>query len=371
MKNKINIVLIGLGLIFLGACKDDDGNGDPCTANFNQEAMFVNLADNLILPAYAELNEAVNDLSEKSTAFVNNPAVASLNDLRSSFFQTYLLWQRASPFEFGPAADVFLRASINNFPLNVEQLMTNVETEIYDFNLPEEYDKGLPALDYLLFGVGADEATVVDFYAANENYKNYLLAVVKDIKDRVNQTNDNWTNGYRATFVNNTGTAAGTALSQIVNQINQHYEFIKREKLGVPSGVLTLGFTNPETVEAYFSGFSVQLAMEALEASYGFYLGRSKSGVDGIGFDDYLVAVNAEKNGALLSDLINAQYIQATAAVAELDRNVALSDLVENETDLVVAAYNEVTKQLVNLKTDMPSVLCVSITYIDNPSDSD
>ncbi|MCB0614576.1 MAG: peptidase M75, partial [Phaeodactylibacter sp.] len=48
-----------------------------------------------------------------------------------------------------------------------------------------------------------------------------------------------------------------------------------------------------------------------------------------------------------------------------------LSGAIEGNNERVVNAYNEITRQLVNIKTDMPSVLCVSITYVDNASDSD
>ena len=69
--------------------------------------------------------------------------------------------------------------------------------------------------------------------------------MVTDIQERVNHTYNGWTNGYDETFINNTGTAAGTSLSLIINGLNENYEMIKREKLGVPSGVLTLDFPNP------------------------------------------------------------------------------------------------------------------------------
>ena len=48
-----------------------------------------------------------------------------------------------------------------------------------------------------------------------------------------------------------------------------------------------------------------------------------------------------------------------------------LSAAVDEDMELAIEAYNQVTRQVVNLKTDMPTLLCVAITYIDNPSDSD
>ena len=83
----------------------------------------------------------------------------------------------------------------------------------------------------------------------------------------------------------------------------------------------------------------------------------------------FLIKINAEKNGQSLNDLIKAQFTAAIDAVKNTP--APLHDTVVNDNETVVNAYNEITKQLVNIKTDLPSVLCVSITYIDNPSDSD
>jgi len=59
----------------------------------------------------------------------------------------------------------------------------------------------------------------------------------------------------------------------------------------------------------------------------------------------------------------------AIASLTNLEGSLQ-EEVAENQA-AVENAYAEVTKNLVNLKTDLPSVLCVSITYIDNPSDSD
>jgi hypothetical protein len=144
---------------------------------------------------------------------------------------------------------------------------------------------------------------------------------------------------------------------------------IKREKLGVPSGVLTLGFSNPDKVEAPGLAISKELALEALKASKSLYLGMSVSDADGLGLDDYLTEVNALKSEEKLDDLIQNQFELAIRSIENLE--LTLQEEARDNQENVENAYAEVTKNLVNLKTDLPSVLCVSITYIDNPSDSD
>jgi predicted lipoprotein len=353
-------------VLFIAACGDDP-QPTGCETDFDQEAMFTSLADNLIMPTYAVLKNEVDDLAMKNIAFQANPNPTTLTALRTTFFDAYLTWQKASPYIFGPSEAVFLFNSVNNFPLNVEETETKITAENYDFTSPDAFDKGFPAIDYLLYGIGNNETEIINQFINDAKYLTYLDKVIEDIQTRVDATATGWET-YRATFITNTGTAAGSSLSLIVNAFNQNYEYIKRDKLGIPSGVLTLGFTNPTKVEAYYSGYSSEMAITALMSSQEFYLGRR----DGLlGLDDYLQKIGTMKGDKTLDAVIQEQFQIAISTVQDLGTTKSLSELVETETQSVVNAYNEVTKQLINIKTDMPSVLCVSITYIDNPSDSD
>jgi hypothetical protein len=92
-------------------------------------------------------------------------------------------------------------------------------------------------------------------------------------------------------------------------------------------------------------------------------------GKNGVGLDDYLRTVGTMKGNETLDAVIQNQFTSALNALDALSN--PLSETVNTNNAAVVNAYNELTKQLVYIKTDMPSVLCVAITYIDNPSDSD
>lgn len=364
-------------VLFITACSDDP-QISSCDTEFDQVGMFTNLADNLIIPAYTDLKVKVDVLESKVSDFQSNTNQSTLDNLRAAWFDAYLAWQVASPYEFGPGADEFLRESLNNFPLNtvvVDEKIQNSDYDFtspdapdYDFTSPDAYDKGFPALDYLLYGIAANDTEIINKYTTTStptSYSLYLDNVIIDIKSRVDNTFNAWTEGtYKTDFITNTGTAAGSSLSLIVNSFNQSYEYIKRERLGVPSGILTLGFTNPTKVEAYFSGRSLELAVKSLESSRDLYLGKT-----GLSLDDYLETIGTPKRDTTLNAVIQEQFIAAINSVSSLQGK--LSDIVESDAQSVVDVYYEVTKQLVNIKTDMPSVLCVSITYVDNPTDTD
>lgn len=359
MKNAIKSLLL-VFLIAIASCVDDNKGGDPCQIDFDQMAMFTEMADNLIIPAYENLGEEINELNTATIGFTGNLTVGNLQILKAAFNTAYLVWQQAAPYEFGPADEVFLRSSLNNFPANTDEIDANIDSGNYDFNQPDRYDKGFPALDYLLFAETSEEAVVTAF-ANNPQRVQYLKDVVADMKSRVDATLNGWkNNGYRLSFIENTGTAAGSSLSLVVNNLNEYFEAIRRDKVGIPSGILTIGLTNPTSVEAYYSGSSIPLLDASVLTIYNFY---------NAGLDEYLQAADAEKNGKSLDTIIKDQFDLAIAKIDALGG--PLSEEVDTNAEAVQEIYAALAQQVVNLKTDLPSVLCVSITYVDNPSDSD
>ena len=365
---KMLFVIALLGWVACG----DNTEDDPCNVDFDQSAMFQHYTNQLIVPAYTALKEKVDIMSNDATAFTSNPNITTLAAFRSSFLEAYAQWQYASGYNFGPAEEVFLTNSLNNFPLDTAALQSNIESGNYDFTSPDDFDKGFPALDYLLYGTGHDESGVVAAYLDNSamaaNRLEYLNSLVADIEMRVNHVYNAWTTGdYANTFNTNTGTAAGTSLSLLVNYFNENYENLKRNKIGIPSGALTLGFTNPTKVEAFYSGQSFMLAQHALDAAEDMYLGKAND-ADGLGLDDYLKAINSQ-DAQPLHESITTQFGNARNALNQL--NDPLSDAADNQNAAFVTAYNELSKLVVDIKTNMPSLMCIAITYVDNPSDSD
>ena len=362
------------------ACKereDDDGNGQiTCTGDFDLESMYLNIADNIIIPSYRDLQESIRALEESHYVFADEPTVSKLQTVRENFKQAYLDWQTVAQYDFGPAETFFLKNVINNFPLNVEEtrIFSTLEAGTAYVSDPNSFSSGLPAMDYFLYGVAETDDEIVTFYASSGDgvdMLNYIGALIQDMRVKAQSTLNEWTNNYKQEFISNTGTAAGSSLSLLLNGFNKQYEIIKREKLGIPSGVLTLEIPNPEKAEGFYSDLSFPLTIKALQASLDLYKGKQNNGSDNVGFEELLKFINAQKDNSNLDDIIQQQFSTAISTLQELESQGTMTELIELDQPSVVMAYNEVTKQLVNIKTDMPSILCVSITYIDNPSDSD
>lgn len=359
-----------LPFVFLTSCSTDGDNDMSCTGDFDQTALLTHMADELILPSVESFSSEASDLDGRIEQFLETKESGDLQAARNAYVEAYTSYQFLAQFLFGPAEQINFRERVNNFPVNEGQLMTSIENEDYDFSLSMQYDQGFPALDFLLFGQG-DTAETTDRFSSNDKYASYLREVAGDIAATAEELKEEWQD-YRLEFIDRTGTAAGASLAQLVNSWNEEYEITKRDRLGIPSGQVTLGFTNPDKVEAYYSQISLDLLKTSIEAAKQVFEGQSfQSNEDGIGLSDVLDHVSAEKDGRALSQIISDQYQMILDNAQALPEDVPLSELVETEKDAVQSLYVEASKQVLHKKTDLPSVLCIAITYVDNPSDSD
>ena len=368
IKNTYYLFYAFVVTLLLFSCDEDDG-GNACSSDFDQSGMFANVSDNIILPGYEDLETATMDLESAVTTFVDtDQSITQLENVRTIFKSAYLKWQKVALFQFGPAEMQNLRPLLNNFPVDNAAVEDNISSGTYDLSNISTFDKGFPALDYLLYLPGATDQEIVNSFSVDTDAakrKEYLRDLVSEIHSRVEQTLNGWQQGaYRDEFINNTGTDAGSSLSLLINGLNEFYEDIRRDKIGIPSGIQDLGFTSPDKVEAVYSGISIDLLRTSIEACQ-----RTFNGGSGSGLDDYLDAFNAEKNGEALSKLIKDSFTSSISSLEEIDGTLA--EAVDNDQDDVRTAYTEISRQVIQLKTDMPAVMCVAITYIDNPSDSD
>lgn len=363
---RFSLLLFLTAFMGFSACNSDNGNeGSPCAGSFDQTNMFSNIADHLIISGYNDFASKASALDDAAIAFISSGTTSDFDALRNAWKTAFLSYQNIAQYEFGPAEDHLLRSTIGNFPAHVDDIEVILNTGSFDMNAPDAYFKGLAALDYLLYGLMIDKEAIANSYLEDSerggNQRNFLLAITNQIKEVALAVQDGWVSkGYKAAFIENTGTAAGTSLSLLINGWNQNYEITKRDRIGIPSGVLTLGFTNPENVETFYSGISLDLLKESVAASEQLYLA---------GIDDLVIFVDAQKAGESLDALIKDQFTSAKNAISQI--NSTLADAVDNNPSNVATAYNELTKQVVQIKTDLPSVICVAITYVDNPSDSD
>ena len=180
-------------VLLTAACKNDepsqpDGNG------FDTEAMLTNVSSSVIIPAYSEAVQAVQGLSETFEQYKANPTQAQYLELRSAFLNAYTAWQDCSPFEFGPAADINLRLTVNTFPADTARIQALFETQDYDLSLANNSAaKGFPALDYVLYGMP-------DSALSTDGVTRFMRNNISMMQDALSQVLTQWKGTFAAEF---------------------------------------------------------------------------------------------------------------------------------------------------------------------------
>lgn len=365
---KYVLVLLAVTTIFT-ACNNNSNNNDNATA-FDRKAMLQNYADQVIIPAYAQLLVQTQALNNALNGFVQNPASNTLQTAQTALEGALLAWQQANAFNFGPAGEMGIRKSLNEeigvFPVSViktENYINNGDTSFANF---DRDTRGFYALDYLLFN-NVSDSVIAAF--ANTKRKNYLMACANHLLRSITPVNNAWQGAYKAEFVNNTGTDIGSSTSVFYNEYVKSFEALKNFKFGVPLG-LRPGQTQPlpQHVEAYYSGLSVKLALAHWQAVKNMWNGISitNPAQDGIGLKEYLKTVTG---GETLVGSTQAQMAAVDFAFTQINTNQKLSEQISSNFEKVNNVHTELQKQTRFLKSDLSSLIGVAITFSSGDGD--
>lgn len=333
---------------------------------FDRRSLLRNLAENFIVPSYNELQTKVNALQSAVNAFVASPSESALRAAQQAWEDAYTAWQYCCMLDFGPAvtATGTLYQKIGIFPVNAARIEERIAQRNFSTDDFNRDTRGFNGVEYLLF---SDEtpAQVVARYS-DPNRRQYLQTAVTDIKANVDATASAWQR-YRAEFITNDGTDVGSSTSMLFNEFVKSYENIKNFKVGVPAGKRP-GQTRPEPqkVEAFYSGKSLQFIREHLQAIEMIYLGKHRrTGTDDLGFDDYLRSV---PNGAALVTQTLAQLEVVKQRMNALP-NAPLSQIIVSNFALVDAFHTELQRHTRFFKSEMASLLSLTITFSSGDGD--
>ncbi|WP_345239512.1 imelysin family protein [Nibrella saemangeumensis] len=337
--------------------------------NFDRKAMLQQYADNLIRPAYADLQAKVNVLNTAAATFSGSPTAANLTALQTAWTEAYTAWQFANAYNFGPAGEEGVRKGlieeVGTFPTSTAKVEATITTNNANFNDFNRDARGLPAVEYLIFSPqGNNTQIVTSFQSASR--RNFLTAATADIKKRVDEVVTGWST-YSGNFVNRNGTDAGSATSELYNEFIRSYEAIKNFKIALPLGKRP-GQTaaEPTRAEGYYSSQSLTFIKAHLTAIENIWYGRARDGKDGVGFKEYLE--NVEGGQALVASA-EAQLGNVRKALNALPENVPLSQQIQTNPAAVENVLNEFQKLTRFFKSDMSSLLGIAITFASGDGD--
>ena len=371
-------ILYFILVLLLMSCGGDNDEPTPVDSSKDREAILTHWVDNMVKPSYANFSVKFELMVDKAETFGTSPTEVSLQELRSAWIDAYTEWQKVELFEFGPADKYTLRNFFNIYPADVAGITSNVNDPSVNLDLPASYaQQGFPALDYMLNGVGADDAAILTYYTTDPDAAK-RLAYLDRIVDRMDMLLTNvvteWSGTYRDTFISSTGLDIGSSMGAVINAYVLYYErFIRSGKVGIPAGIIgtSTGTPFPEKVEAYYKrDLSRTLAKTGHQAAIDFFNGTTVSGgPEGPSLKSYLNGLDAKdtSSGTLLSTIINNQFSTVNAKLDQLSDD--FYEQIQTDNAAMVDVYMNMQTAVRYLKVDMTSAMSITITYTDNDGD--
>ena len=358
-KRAIGFVLImSFGLLF--SCKDKVGSDDE-RADFNKGAMLENVSTNIIIPSLVQFETQVSALKSSFDLFKSDPTNANLEEIKMNWESSYLTWQTLKIFDFGPIRNIGFKSATGTYPVDVSKIESNISSGSFNLAAATNFDAvGLNALDYLLYNSNALLELQSDV-----SYLDYTDEVIRKIYNETQTVVNAWSS-YETIFNASIGTSSTSAFSEFVNEYNRDYELAKTAKIGIPIGKANLGLSNPEYVEARYSGISFELLIESIKALKATYNGNGLiNGSNGLGFSDYLLNLERTDLDNTINDKFDNVLNDAEGFSMTLEEAIN-NPAMESQLDEL---YLNLQQQVVNIKTDMTAAFGVLITYQDNDGD--
>ena len=341
-------------------------------AEFDRGVMLAFWADKIIVPSLESFNESLFQLLEATNSFIDNPDQEKLSQLREKWLTAYKSWQFVEMFDIGKAEEIYFKNRLNLYPVNRDRVDSNIESDSYNLDKPENFtSQGFPAIDYLLFGIGENDDSIVSKYLVSDSsHSKYLKDVVSKAVELTNIVKVDWEEGYRNTFVELTDNTATSSINKLTNDFIYYYEKgFRAHKIGIPAGVFS-GGPLPDRVEAYYGRiYSRVLAIEAANAVDNFFNGRSYGDNEDIGLSlkSYLDFVEGDSVSSKLSDEIDAQIAASIESISSLNENFV--DQVNENNIEMLKTYDVIQAGVVMLKVDMLQKLNISVDYVDADGD--
>ena len=374
MKNN-NFYLLIFSFIFLFSCSED--NLTPTSSdNYDRKELLSNLVNNIIIPAHQNFNNELQLFESTVNSFDDDRSISNLEMIQDQFIVAYRAWQYIEMFNIGYAEEIYYASKMNIYPANTTRILENINSDNVDLdgNSNQFSAQGFPAIDYLLFGLAENNIQILDIYSIDNNSTfTYLNLLVSKMIENTDAVIDYWETN-RQDFINSTGNTSSSSLNMLANDFVYYYEKgLRANKIGIPAGVWSGEI--PQNVEAYYkSDISKILAIEGLQASTNFFKGIhfGQSQTNGEGLYDYLAYLDDTNYSdssmfiGLQDDILDS-FDNSMIKLEQLNNNFALQ--IETDNIKMLEAYDAIQQGVVRLKTNMLSILGISVDYYDADGD--
>lgn len=363
-----------LSIIF--SCSDDSSSSS--SDGYNRQALLSNIVNNIIIPAHNNFKNELDLFKSNVEVFDNNRDITNLQQLQNQFVEAYKAWQHIEMFNIGYAEEIFYASKMNIYPANISRISDNINAANIDLdsNSNQYSAQGFPAVDYLLFGLAEDNQSILNIYLSSgqDNLTmNYLNILSNKMVENTDSVIDYWQSN-KESFINSSGNSSTSSLNMLSNDFVYYFEKgLRANKIGIPAGVWSGEL--PQNVEAYYKGnISKLLAIEGLQASYNFFNGIhfGSNQIDGEGLYDYLAYLDDTNYSDStmfigLEDDIVYSFENSMQKLLLLNDNFAVQ--IQTDNMKMLEAYDAIQQGVVRLKTNMLSILGISVDYYDADGD--
>ena len=373
---KINFFLLSIFSVFLIiACSSESDENQNQVADFDRSSILKNYADNIIIPRYNNFKSDLDALKTVVDEFASTPNSENFDKVHNQWFKAYKTWQHVEMFNIGKAEQIMYFNTINTYPVDELRINENINSKRYDLSNANDWSsQGLSGIDYMLHGIEDNKEKIIQKYVDDTNYGDYLKNLLVIMTNNTDDIVQDWPT-YKDTFVQSSGNSNSSSLNMITNDFVYYFEKgLRANKIGIPAGVYSGGNTLPSKVEAYYSSknsfqdISKDLAKEAVIASENLFLGKSSNGVNGPSLKTYLDYIyNSDVNKENLSPIISSNFQKAKEEIDLLDSNFI--NQINNDKRKMLNAFDKLQAIVVNMKTEMLSLLSIQVDYIDADGD--
>ena len=357
------------------SCSSDSDEEQNQVPEFDRSTILKNYAENIIIPRYDDFQLSLANLKSSVDSYVASPLLSTFDKMHDDWFTAYKKWQHIEMFNIGKAEEIMFFNTVNTYPIDELRIVENIISMKYDLSSSNDWSsQGLSGVDYMIHGIDDSKEKVIQKYIDDSKYGDYLKNLLTIMSSNTDEIVQDWKT-YKDSFIQSSGNSNSSSLNMITNDFVYYFEKgLRANKIGIPAGVYSGGNALADRVEAYYSSknsfedVSKDLAKEALLASENLFLGKSSTGVSGASLKTYLDYIyNADVNKENLSPIITSNFQKAKDALESLDSNFI--DQINSDKVKMLNAFDKLQAIVVNMKTNMLSLLSIQVDYIDADGD--
>jgi|GEM_PF-2609940 len=341
--------------------KDDDGN---TSEGFQVQHLITDLTNTRILPELNVFHTEVLALKQSIESYNSDKSESQLDAIRTQWKTTASAYGNIYGYNIGIAKAQNLDKALFSWPTTpsaIENFLNaNSTISESDFSALSPQIKTLSALDYLLF---EDDLTLTNTkFTTEDNRMQYLQFTVNELAFQSNRLLEIWQpsgSDYAHNFINNSSSGIEGSFNLFFNGFYNLIDNGKITKIGKPAGLENSQNTNPDLVQARYSGYSLSILRENINSLESVYFNDS-----GLGISDYVFAIT---NNQELNELVQGKINEVKTAIDLIP--TSLAEAINTNPQLVSTLHSKLNDLRIIFAVDLRSTLSIIITVTDNDGD--